>query len=393
VLRLGLGQTSEALANLDTLERLHARGSEAAAAAAWARRQALTNTADKREHALSYLATYGQRGGLDRAIVAEAVIAQIDWRRSCDEPLWLDSCSLVRRRVVFICQYTAIEARKRLVEAHAAGRDPSLPTSCRSEFGVQFGVLQVFPRAKVHRSAQARIERILRMIGDGSAIDIPPEDVERTRAFADAWAMALVYRADLTYEALLVTDPPTDLDFHVDEWRGHSRFPEHQRIYTAQARKRDRSRAVLDAFFAEQTRRLQALEREYAAVAAVGSPYWTLVAATRIADVAHQLSGVLELALVPEALENRDQIEVYCAEFQRRAEIIRAQALPAYEACFETAVELGLSNEFSRHCEQQLEHLDPGKYPPSDELVGDPIVTTSEVSPVGLVADPGPYVN
>jgi hypothetical protein len=397
LLRVGLGQTTEALADLDELERLAARTQADAAGVFMERRRTLTSRKAMRQHALTYLERYGRRGGLDRTIVAEATIGQLDWQRSCDEPLRLESCSRELRKHALICGLPAVETKaeleaKRAAQAadRAAGRDSGLPEFCPGDRTI--GWVEVYHRSPKHRdAAQARFARILRLVAD-DAIE-PPADPERARAFADAWAMSMFYRADVRYEALLVTEPPTNLELVVDDWRKDSRNREYERIHAEQAHARARSRATLDAFFAEQTRRVEALELEYVAVEAAGSPHWSIAAAARIADLSFYLAPQLQRAAVPDRILKREQVSVYCAEFDRRAEIIRERALPAYRACLERSLELGVSNEFSRWCEEQLERLAPLEYPRTHELFGTPTVTTSEVWHAPLVADPSLYVD
>src|SRR5690606_8273651 len=119
--RVGLSQRELALADLDRYERLYARKhAERAAAVFWTRQQLLDDDAARREHAVDYLARYRSKGGLDRLIVAEVTIAQIDWRRSCPEPLLHDLCVSIERHdkslVPHRCelpQYTTVTVHKR----------------------------------------------------------------------------------------------------------------------------------------------------------------------------------------------------------------------------------------------------------------------------------------
>lgn len=188
--------------------------------------------------------------------------------------------------------------------------------------------------------------------------------------------MALFYRADARYEALLTTEPPADLALVYDEWRRDTGDPENERIYAVQVQARMRSLKQLDTFFAEQARQVSALEAE----------------ASHIADLSHHCGLRLAEASVPDSVQTPEQYSQHCGPIEQRAGAIRTRAIPAYQACLERSIELGVSNEFSRRCERQLERLARAELAPFAELLGLPTVTTSELSRVGVVADPSPYM-
>lgn len=170
--RVGLDQTDAALRDLDEYERLYARKDpDMAARIFWSRSELLDTAKQRREHALEYIQRHGRGGSVDRWLVAEAVVAQIDWRSSCAEPLLFDSCITIDDAVV------TVHARKR----------------------------------KLASEAQARFDRILSAI-QKSSIQIPEYEYERQRSFLDAWAMALVYQADADYEDFLRLGVPKKLD-------------------------------------------------------------------------------------------------------------------------------------------------------------------------------------
>lgn len=101
--RVHVGPKGQALRDLQTIERLYAAGDDdgrvsaedqaRAADAYWRRRDILLTHANGerdgaalRRHALGYLARHGEAGGIDRALLANLVIAERDWLRSCPKP-------------------------------------------------------------------------------------------------------------------------------------------------------------------------------------------------------------------------------------------------------------------------------------------------------------------
>src|SRR5690606_6252516 len=112
--RLGLGQEDKAKENLAKYESIYKKKDiKKAAKIFWSQHELLQSEGARRSHAEEFLKTYGTKGGVDRAVVAEAVIAQIDWRRSCDEPLLYDSCITVQRKRA-LSGVEAIEKRKQM---------------------------------------------------------------------------------------------------------------------------------------------------------------------------------------------------------------------------------------------------------------------------------------
>ena len=102
---------------------------------------------------------------VDRAVVAHAVIAQIDWRRSCDEPLLYDSCITVKRKRA-LSGVEAIEKRKKMeekakkaeAEEEKDGKKPRFrpPKNCGSPTQ---GIITVHRRGKKRReAAQSRFK-------------------------------------------------------------------------------------------------------------------------------------------------------------------------------------------------------------------------------------------
>ena len=391
--RLGLGQEDKAKENLTKYESLYKRKDvEKAAKIFWSQYDLLDSDTRRRAHAENYLKTYGKRGGLDRAVVAEAVIGQIDWRRSCDEPLLYDSCITVKRKRVLsgveaIERRKKMEARQKKAEEEGGSEKKRFRPPKRCGSATQ-GVITVHRRGKKRReAAQARFRKVLKMVGKGK-ISIPEDDKKRAEDFKNAWAMSMVYRADKDYEDYLRLEMPADLDFAVDEWRNDPSFPRYKRIYDEQVKRRDESIKRFTKFFEDKKKTMSKLLESYAAVKDTGSPYWVLASAARSASVQQNFADQLYRADVPSNFRSQDQVWGYCDQLADYAQPLQDNALSAYTYCIERSTEFQFFNEFSRLCEEEMQQRDADKYPATNELFGVSIYTDSRIEKVGVMEDP-----
>lgn len=385
MLRLGLGHGEQAQVDLRRFERLYRRTDVGRAAKLfWSQRELLEDDEARRTHALEYLKSYGREGGLDRALVAEAVIGQIDWRRSCPEPLLHDSCITITRPRIpeFVALLQASFASSEALEVWWQHKRYTPPKRC----GVSTnGIVQVHERdPKLAAAAQARFEKVLSLARNAEP---PADDPERVAAFRAAWGMAIVYTTDEEYEQWLRLDIPEALDFFVEEWRNDPIVPEWYEIWRAQDKRRKSSKTRLDKFMANKRRVAEDLQASYAKVDETHSPAWMLAAAARIAAIHQHFAEQLLRAPVPQSFTDPDHMWAFCDELADRAEPIFDQALAAYRACLDRSTELQYDNEFSRMCAVELQQLDILS-PATHELFGEPIVTSSRIASLGLIAEP-----
>ncbi len=393
--RLGLGQEKEAKVNLDKYESVYKRKDiKKAAKIFWSQHGLLSSTGAQRSHAEEYLKTYKTKGGVDRAVVAEAVIGQIDWRRSCEEPLLYDSCITVKRKRV-LSGVAAIEKRKKL-EAKQKAADEKDDGTSKKKFrppkrcgSPTQGIITVHRRGKKRReAAQARFKKILKMVGNASKIKIPEDDVKRADDFKNAWAMAMVYRADQQYEEYLRISMPADLDFVVEDYLNDSGVPSWQRKYDEQVKKAEASKKAFGKFFEDKKGLMDKLSEQYAGVKTTASPYWVLAAAARSASVTQNFADQLYRADVPSDFKTQEQVWGYCDQLSDYAQPLQEMALGAYTYCIDRSTEFQFFNQFSRLCEEEMQQRDADKYPATNELFGVSIYTASRIENVGVLEDP-----
>ena len=392
--RLGLGEEKKAKEDLSKYESIYKKKDiKQAAKIFWSEHDLLNSEGAKRSHAEQYLKTYSTKGGLDRAVVAEAVIAQIDWRRSCDEPLLYDSCLTITRTRV-LSGVEAIEKRKKMEEkAKKAAENEKEgdkkrfrpPKRCGSPTQ---GVITVHKRGKKRAdAAQARFKKILKMVGK-SKVEIPAEDVKRAEDFKNAWAMSMVYIADAKYEDYLTIEMPEELDFAVDDWRKDSGVPSWEKKYAEQVKKAEDSKKRFGDFFEKKVKTATELKEQYAEVKGTGSPYWVLAASARTASVLQNFADQLYRADVPQNFRTQEQVWAYCDALADQAQPVQDEALGAYTYCIERSTEYQFFNEFSRLCEEEMQQRDAEKYPATNEMFGVSIYTASRIEKVGVLEDP-----
>ena len=394
--RIGLEQSDAARRDLAALQKLYATKHVAKAAEYfWSGRELLDSSKQRRQHALDYLDTFEWQGGYDREVVAHAVIAQIDWRRSCREPLLFDACislerSPAKRGVPGVSALEAAQVEAALAEI--AGTPPKpyrRPKRCGGEVG---GVtLTVHKRnAKLAEAAQKRFKLVLRLAkNERKKIDIPENDRVRIEAFKSAQALAMVYRADQEFEAYLALDLPAKLDFYVDGSLRDSGIVGQERLYRDQLVRWNDSLERLGEFFERKAKLGWDLAKDYAEVKGTGSPYWVLAGASRSAMVYETFADQLHLARIPRGLRGQEQVAAYCDALADYAAPLMQQAMAAWEYCTDRSTEFQYFSEFSRECETRQAEHDPHKYPATKELFGESVYAGGRLTSVGLLPESG----
>jgi TolA-binding protein len=379
--RVGLGQAEEAAEDLSRYESLYKRSKpEKAASIFWSRRGLIENEAERLAHAREYVNKYGNRGGVDRRIVAEATIGQILWRRSCEDSLLFDSCVTVKRRRNTAGVRKNLE-RQRLEEEIASRKRGKYkpPRLCGSDTQ---GLLVVHKRnAKKAREAQDHLRTALKL-SKNKKISIPADQTARQAEFQDAVGLAMVYQADVDYETYLSVDMPQGLDFYVEEWMEGTGIPKLERRFREQKKRATEDKATLQAWFQSKDQLGSKLLEQYAEVRGSGSRAWTLAAAARSGMLQQNFADQLYRAEVPRHFKTQDETDAYCFELGDIGMKVEKRALTAFQFCLDRSTEFAYFNEFSRMCEVELQQRDAETYPSTNEMFGDSTYTASRIESV-----------
>lgn len=113
---------------------------------------------------------------------------------------------------------------------------------------------------------------------------------------------------------------------------------------------------------ADKVQRLEALERDYLAVIALGSEAWTLAALTRLGQLYRDFAQKLLDSPDPPEL-SPEELDLYRSELENRAFPLEEKAIQAFEAAIAKAFELTIYDQWLLAAEDELNAIRPGTYP------------------------------
>ncbi|MBK6920092.1 MAG: hypothetical protein IPH07_22020 [Deltaproteobacteria bacterium] len=378
--RLGRGDDDAAKSDLDRYESIYRAKDPMMAAKIFWSKHALVGDAEQRlAHARAYLAQYGSKGGVDRAVVAEAAAGQILWRQSCSKELSFDSCIGVRRR-----RATTGETQRRKAEAFR-----SRVASRRGDGGQSFcgtetqAIITVHARdPKLVAAAQKHLARALELARKAKP---PEDDSARVEAFHNAVGLAMVYTADADYERYLALEIPGDLWFGAEQQAWKRGQPgKLGRQYEAALARETKARKSFSEYFARKVELGRVLLERYGKVADSGSKHWTLAAAARAALVHRNFADQLYRAPIPENLRRAEEREAYCDALAEQADPELGAAAEALRYCLARSTEYAFFNEFSRMCEEELQQSDANAFPATNEAFARASFTAVVMDRVGV---------
>jgi hypothetical protein len=119
--------------------------------------------------------------------------------------------------------------------------------------------------------------------------------------------------------------------------------------------KKDEAMKKADTYFAETVK--------------IGIEQWEIAAAARHGDMYREFYQALYDAPVADIIkEDPDMLDAYNDARDEMALVYKGEAVVGFEHCLEKAKEKRWFNEWSQLCEQELNRLDPKKYPISAEM-------------------------
>ena len=140
---------------------------------------------------------------------------------------------------------------------------------------------------------------------------------------------------------------------------------------------------------------LRAAEADYAKVAKMTvtadgvqmkSAPWQIAAASRTGEMYRSFVDEFRDAPVPKEIEKDPGLfDIYVGALDDVSEPLQRQAIDKFEFCLKTATQVRWFNRWSRSCEQELNGLNPRKYPVAAELRGEPNYVKATVGDPGAV--------
>ncbi|MGB5695886.1 MAG: tetratricopeptide repeat protein [Polyangiales bacterium] len=193
-------------------------------------------------------------------------------------------------------------------------------------------------------------------------------------------------------------DSAAEAQFYLSEYK----FAEFQKVPFPQYRggkSMARVKSWSDTEFKKWVQRkqgvLRAAEADYAKVAAMTvnvdgtemkSAPWQIAAASRTGQMYRTFVDEFRDAPIPNEIE-KDQglFDIYVGALDDVSEPLQRQAIDKFEFCLKTATQVRWFNQWSRSCEEELNGLNPRKYPVAAELRGEPNYVKATVGEPGAV--------
>ena len=123
----------------------------------------------------------------------------------------------------------------------------------------------------------------------------------------------------------------------------------------------------------EKGKALKGAEDAYAKVRELKAPMWDIAAAERIGVMYRTFVDDFRDAPVPDEIKKDPELmDIYLGSLDEKSQPWVVKATGAFDFCMGLATQVRWFNEFSQQCEQELNKLDPRKYPLAAELRGGP---------------------
>jgi tetratricopeptide (TPR) repeat protein len=165
----------------------------------------------------------------------------------------------------------------------------------------------------------------------------------------------------------------------------HARFLELEPVWSRYTNIRFTRVSTIRRDLAAKQREIQRVEKEYAAVLAVGSGEWGIAALTRIGQAYADFARNIIESPDPKGLDE-DQLAMYRGELENLALPLEDKATEALEKALEKAYELSIYNEWTLAAQDQVNRYRPGAYAQVRQV---PFRGSEFFATSGVAKDPG----
>ncbi len=126
---------------------------------------------------------------------------------------------------------------------------------------------------------------------------------------------------------------------------------------------------------------LKSAEDAYGKVRDLKAPMWDIAAAERVGVMYRTFVDEFRDAPVPDEIKKDPELmDIYLGSLDEKSQPWVVKATGAFDFCMSLATQVRWFNEFSQQCEQELNRLDPRKYPLAAELRGAPNYVQQKVA-------------
>jgi tetratricopeptide (TPR) repeat protein len=123
----------------------------------------------------------------------------------------------------------------------------------------------------------------------------------------------------------------------------------------------------------EKGKALKTAEDAFGKVRELKAPMWDIAAAARVGVMYRTFVDEFRDAPVPDEIKKDPELmDIYLGSLDEKSQPWVVKATGAFDFCMNLATQVRWFNEFSQQCEQELNRLDPRKYPLAAELRGSP---------------------
>jgi tetratricopeptide (TPR) repeat protein len=165
----------------------------------------------------------------------------------------------------------------------------------------------------------------------------------------------------------------------------HARFLELEPLWNRYTNIRFTRVATIRRDLAAKQREIQKVEKEYAAVLAIGSGEWGIAALTRIGLAYSDFAKNIIDSPDPKGLDE-DQLAMYRGELENLALPLEDKSTEALEKALEKAYELAIYNEWTLAAQDQVNRYRPGSYAQVRQV---PFRGSEFFATAGVAKDPG----
>jgi tetratricopeptide (TPR) repeat protein len=131
----------------------------------------------------------------------------------------------------------------------------------------------------------------------------------------------------------------------------------------------------------EKGKALANAEGAYGKVRELKAPMWDIAAAERIGVMYRTFVDDFRDAPVPDEIKKDPELmDIYLGSLDEKSQPWVVKATGAFDFCMNLATQVRWFNEFSQQCEQELNRLDPRRYPLAAELRGAPNYVQQKVA-------------
>jgi len=131
----------------------------------------------------------------------------------------------------------------------------------------------------------------------------------------------------------------------------------------------------------EKGKALKSAEDAYSKVRELKAPMWDIAAAERVGVMYRTFVDEFRDAPVPDEIKKDPELmDIYLGSLDEKSQPWVLKATGAFDFCMSLATQVRWFNEFSQQCEQELNKLDPRKYPLAAELRGAPNYVQQKVA-------------